>query len=154
MTLSRNKQNNIIMIALYDVLSRIKYKEENAPHYDVEALLMGLCEVSSIEEVPQYVRDNVYLTMQHYGEIVNNILPYLRGWSWDRIPLISQAIIIQSYTHYYFYPEKIDKRVAINIAIQQAKLFVDGITPVNDIEITLPCEQANFINALLDKVLK
>ena len=139
MELSRNKQHFVVMTVVYQILDHTVYGENKTP-LDVEDLMMNICEVETKEEVPNYVRDNVYLVMQHYGEIVNAIIPNLKGWSWERIPLLSQSIILSAYAHFY-YVEKIDKKVVIDVAVNLAKSYVGE-------------KQAKFINALLDGVLK
>ena len=45
---------------------------------------------------------------------------HLNRWKWSRLPLLSQAILLMSYAHFY-YVEKVDKRIVINIAVELAK---------------------------------
>ena len=70
---------------------------------------------------------------------MNTFTPFLTNWKWERLPTLTQASLIKSYAHFYFV-EKVDKHVVINVAIELAKTYVDPA-------------QAKFINAILDKVL-
>ncbi len=91
-------------------------------------------------EVNDFIKNSVALSLKNYGAAVRAFEPFLIGWEWKRIPLISQSILIMSYTHFYFV-EKIDKSVVINTAVELAKKYVDP-------------KQAKFINAVLDGVLQ
>ena len=71
-----------------------------------------------------------------YGEIVKAFTPYLINWKWERLPLLTQAILLMSYAH-YFYIEKVERTVVINVAVNLAKKYIDD-------------KQAKFINAILD----
>ena len=72
---------------------------------------------------------------------MNAYIPHLRNWKWERLPLLTQAILLMSYAHYY-YIEKVDKKIVINVAVDLAKKYIDD-------------KQAKFINAILDsEVLK
>ena len=57
----------------------------------------------------------------------------------DRLPLLTQAVLLMSYAHFY-YVEKIDKSIVINVAVELAKKYIEE-------------KQAKFINAILDEVL-
>lgn len=92
------------------------------------------------DEIDPYIKRSVALTMQHYGEIIEAFEPFLVNWKWERLPLITQAILLMSYAHFY-YVEKVDKKIVINIAVDLAKKYVED-------------KQAKFINAILDGVLK
>ena len=80
------------------------------------------------------------MSLKHYGDIKEAYGPYLKDWKWDRLPLLTQAILIMAYSHFY-YVEKVDKRIVINVSVDLAKKYIDE-------------KQAKFINAILDKVLK
>ena len=76
------------------------------------------------------------MSLKNYGEIKRAYEPYLKNWKWERLPLLTQAILLMSYTHYK-YIEKVDKKVVINVAVELAKKYIDD-------------KQAKFINAILD----
>jgi N utilization substance protein B len=102
-------------------------------------MISELCELP-FEECDQYVKDCVAISLSKYGEIKNKYLPYLRNWKWERIPLLTQSILIMSYAHYY-YIGNVDKKVIIDIAINLAKKYIEE-------------KQAKFINGILEKVLQ
>ena len=139
MEISRNQQHYIIMVAIYNELTDFIFgdKQVNRAASDVIA---SLCECD-IEDVPQYIIDTVMVSLSKFGEIKAAYTPYLKNWKWERLPLLTQAILLMSYTHFYFI-EKVDKVVVINTAVELAKKYIDD-------------KQAKFINAILDSgVLK
>lgn len=131
---TRNQQNAIIMTAIYNELIDFNYGN-NSLLRDAESLISSLCE-QEYANVDSYVKDTVMIALQKYSEIVSIYAKYLKNWTWDRLPQLTQAILLQSYVHYY-YIEKVDKKVVINIAVNLAKKYVDD-------------KQAKFINAILD----
>lgn len=138
MALTRNQENYIIMTVIYDELTDFLIGE-NKTFRDARELTSELCECP-YEEVSDYVKSSIAHSLNHYGEIVEAFTPYLRNWKWNRLPLLTQSVLIMSYAHYY-YVEKIDKRIVINIAVNLAKTYIEE-------------KQAKFINAVLDGVLK
>ena len=106
---------------------------------DARDLTSELCEMP-YDEVDDYIKSTVAFSLQKYGEIKEAFVPFLRNWKWDRLPLLTQAILMMSYAHFY-YVEKVDKKVIINTAVDLAKKYIDP-------------KQAKFINAILDGVIK
>ena len=139
MEVSRNQQHYIIMTVIYNELVDFAFGEQKI-NRDARELISSMCECE-YEEVDSYIKDTVMVSLQKYGEIRNAYIPYLRNWKWERLPLLTQAILLMSYTHFYFI-EKVDKSVVINIAVTLAKKYVEE-------------KQAKFINGILDSgVLK
>ena len=139
MEISRNQQHYIIMVAIYNELTDFTFgdKQVNRSASDVIA---SLCECD-IKDVPQYIVDTVMVSLSKFGEIKLAYAPYLKNWKWERLPLLTQAILLMSYSHFYFI-EKVDKVVVINTAVELAKKYIDD-------------KQAKFVNAILDSgVLK
>ena len=134
MEVSRNQQHYIIMTAIYNELTDFVFGKENE-YRNASDIIASLCECD-FQEVDPYIVDSVMVSLQKYGEIVAAYLPYLKNWKWERLPLLTQAILLMSYTHFYFI-EKVDKKVVINIAVNLAKKYIDE-------------KQAKFINAILD----
>ena len=77
----------------------------------------------------------------NYGKIVTELSKYLNNWTWERLPLMTQSILLISYAHFY-YVEEIAKAIVIDIALELAKKFI-GDT-----------KQIGFINGILDNALK
>lgn len=105
---------------------------------DARELTSELCECS-FEEVDPYIQNSITQTLNNYGAIRDAFIPFLKNWKWERLPLLTQAILLMSYAHFY-YVEKVDKKIVINIAVTLAKKYIDE-------------KQAKFINAILDGVL-
>lgn len=131
---SRNQAHVIVMTAIYNELVDFKFGDNNFVR-DAKELISSLCE-QDYEEVDPYIKDTVLISLAKYGEVVNAFMPYLRNWKWERLPVLTQAILLMSYVHFY-YIEKVDKKVVVNIAVDLAKKYVDD-------------KQAKFINAILD----
>ena len=138
MAISRNQSHFVIMTVIYDELADF-VMGGGASSRNANELIEEIAE-TPFDEVDPYIKRSVALTMQHYGEIVNAYRPLLVNWKWERIPLLTQAILLMSYAHFY-YVEKVDKKVVINTAVDLAKKYVEE-------------KQAKFINAILDGVLK
>ena len=138
MAISRNQSHFVIMTVIYDELADF-VMGGGASSRNANELIEEIAE-TPFDEVDPYIKRSVALTMQHYGEIVDAYRPLLVNWKWERIPLLTQAILLMSYAHFY-YVEKVDKKVVINTAVDLAKKYVEE-------------KQAKFINAILDGVLK
>ena len=138
MAISRNQSHFVIMTVIYDELADF-VMGGGASSRNANELIEEIAE-TPFDEVDPYIKRSVALTMQHYGEIVDAYKPLLVNWKWERIPLLTQAILLMSYAHFY-YVEKVDKKVVINTAVDLAKKYVEE-------------KQAKFINAILDGVLQ
>ncbi|MCR5505480.1 MAG: hypothetical protein K6F07_00575 [Bacilli bacterium] len=138
MEISRNQQHYIVMTVIYDEINDYVY---NGGHIfrDARDLIAGTAGMP-YEEVDPYVINCVNETLKHYGEIINAYTPFLKNWKWDRLPGLTQAILLMSYAHFY-YVEKVEKRIVISVAIDLAKKYIDE-------------KQAKFVHAILDGVLK
>lgn len=135
MELSRNQQHYIIMVAIYNELTDFTFGQSQISR-PAEDIIASLCDCE-IKEVPRFIIDSVMVSLSKYGEIKQAYAPYLKNWKWERLPLLTQAILLMSYTNFYFI-EKTDKAVIINIAVELAKKYIDD-------------KQAKFINGILDK---
>ena len=136
MPLSRNQTHLVIMTVIYNELVDFHYSEDQTFSRDAKELIQDMVGDIPYEEIDPFIKDMVLVSLQKYGEIVNAYQPFLRNWKWDRLPLLTQAILLMSYAHFYFI-EKVDKKVVINIAVDLAKKYIDD-------------KQAGFINAILD----
>ena len=135
--ISRNKENFIIMTVIYDELADFT-AGNNQPFRDVNEIIVEITDIP-LKDHSHYVQNMIASVLNHYGEIVSQFTPHLRDWKWDRLPLLTRAVLLMSYAHFYFV-EKIDKRIVINVAIELAKKYIEE-------------KQAKFINAILDEVL-
>ncbi len=138
MELSRNEQHYYVMTIIYNLLTDYNFANGEVKR-DLSELIESVLEVD-IKEAPSYIINTVNYVSANYGVIKTAVSPLLNNWTWDRLPLLTQAIILMSYTHFYAI-ERTDKKVVINIAVNLAKKYIEE-------------KQAKFINALLDKLLK
>ena len=134
--ISRNQENFIIMTVIYDELT--DYTAGNSAFRDVNEIILQITDVP-LNEHSNYVQNCISSVLTHYGEIVSAFQPHLRNWVWERLPLLTRAVLLMSCAHFY-YVEKIDKSIVINVAVELAKKYIEE-------------KQAKFINAILDEVL-
>ena len=135
--ISRNQENFIIMTVIYDEIADFTAGKDQ-PFRDVNEIILQITDIP-LAEHSVYVQNMIANVLNHYGEIISVFQPKLRDWKWERLPLLTQAVLLMSYAHFY-YVEKIDKRIVINIAVELAKKYIEE-------------KQAKFINAILDEVL-
>ena len=140
--ISRNQENFIIMTVIYDVMAdqtttRVTFEDGIR---NVDDIIVGMTDEGlTLKEHSNYVQNMISSTLNNYGSIISAFEPHLRNWKWDRLPLLTRAVLLMSYAHFY-YVEKIDKRIVINTAVELAKKYIEE-------------KQAKFINAILDEVL-
>ena len=137
MSINRNQQHYIIMTVIYDELNDFVIGGGKT-FRDARDLTSELCEMP-YDEVDDYIKSTIAHALNNYGAIISAFTPFLRNWKWDRLPLLTQSILLMSYSH-FFYVEEVDKRIVINTAVSLAKKYIDE-------------KQAKFINAILDGVL-
>ena len=104
---------------------------------DARQLLADVAEMP-YSEISPYVKNVVAYSLNNYGAIKDVFTPHLVKWKWDRLPLLTQSILLMSYAHSKVTDD--DKKVIINIAVDLAKKYIEE-------------KQAKFINAILDGVL-
>lgn len=138
MSLSRNEQNYIIMTTIYMELNDFNYGDKSSPR-SAKEIMTSLLSEKGENTIPPFVEDMVNVSLINYGEAVDTFSKKLKDWKWERLPLLTQAILLMSYTHYYKI-EKIDKAIVIDVAIKLAKEYIEE-------------KQAKFINAILDETL-
>lgn len=135
--LSRNKEHHLIMTVIYQELN--DFRNGDGKDFRDARELLCLASGLSYDQISDYVKNTVVISLQKYGFIVDKIAPHLVNWKWERLPLLTQAILIMSYTHFHFV-EDVDIKVVINVAVELAKTYIDE-------------KQGRFINAILQKVL-
>lgn len=137
MALSRNQEHYVIMTVIYDELSDfVLGKGRN--FRDARQLIADVAECP-YSEVSDFVKNVVTYSLNNYGNIIDIYTPYLKKWKWERLPLLTQSILLMSYSHSKV--EKTEKKIIINIAVDLAKKYIEE-------------KQAKFINAILDGVLE
>lgn len=131
--LSRNQEHELIMTCIYDALTYSNMGEE----FDIENIICSVFEVD-YDEISFFVKEIVIKSLGHVNEIKKIFQEKMPKWSFDRLNLIEQSILLMSYTHKQ--NEKSDKRIIIDVAVKLAKKFCDK-------------DDYKFVNAILDKVL-
>ncbi len=140
MSISRNQQNYIIMSVIYIELNDFNYGDKALSRSAEEMMYeMSKDYDPDLTKIPPFIEDMVNASLLNYGEAMNKFSAHLKGWKWERIPLISQAVLLMSYTRFYTI-DKVDKAIIIDIAVNLAKEYIDE-------------KQARFIHAILDETL-
>lgn len=134
MKITRNQQQEIGLAIIYSALSYVNADVV----FDVEELIETISGIP-IDEVPIFLKELTIKTLINIDKIINEITPKLVKWKFHRLNRVIQAILLMSYTH-YFYIGNVDKRIVINVAIKLAKRYVVG-------------DEYKFVNAILDEVL-
>lgn len=136
MVISRNKEHFIVMTVIYDELTDFVIGGGKT-FRDVRELVLGISGIPFEENSP-YVQKVIVYSLKNYGEIIKKFEPCLKEWSWCRLPLLTQAILIMSYAHSQV--ENTDKSIIINVAIELAKKYTEP-------------KQSKFVHAILDEVI-
>ena len=131
--LSRNEEHELIMTCIYDALLYSNMDKE----FSIEEIMCSVFDVT-YDEISFFVKEMVIKSLSHVNEIKLVYQANMPKWSFDRLNLVEQAILLMSYTHKQI--EKSDKSIIINIAVKLAKKFLDK-------------DDFKFVNAILDKVL-
>ena len=131
--LSRNEEHELIMTCIYDALLYSSMDKE----FSVEEIMCSVFEVE-YDEISFFVKEMVIKTLSHINDIKTVFQAKMPKWSFDRLNLVEQAILLMSYTHKQV--ENSDKGIIINIAVKLAKKFLDK-------------DDYKFVNGILDKVL-
>ncbi len=131
--LSRNEEHELIMSCIYDALIYVNMNKE----FSVEEIMCSVFDVE-FDEISMFAKEMVVKSLSHLDEIKIIFQEKMPKWSFDRINLVEQSILIMSFTHKQI--ENSDKSIIINIAVKLAKKFLDK-------------DDYKFVNGILDKVL-
>ena len=132
----RNAMEKAAMVAIFDALTYIAMDEP----VNVENLVESLFDLPYSECDP-FVKGCLIATISHYGEAILAFNSKMRKWTFDRLNRLEQAILLLAYVHYFYVEPNDDKSVVIDVAIKQAKTYLDE-------------KDYKFVNAILDNVLK
>ena len=131
----RNAMEKIAMIAIFDALTAVSMNEA----VDVEHIVSSLFDLPYSECDP-FVKEALICVIGHYPEAIAAFNDKMRKWTFDRLNLVEQAILLLAYVHFFHMKESADKGVIIDVAIKQAKIYLEP-------------KDAKFVNAILDNVL-
>lgn len=133
--LTRNQLQEKSLFALYAILTYADMKEE----VNIEELVSGISETSYAEADP-YLKKIVIASLKHLDEIIAVLNAHMNKWTFDRLNRVEQALLLLSYSHYFYVEDTVDKGVVIDVAVKLAKTYLDA-------------KDYKFVNAILDKVL-
>ena len=133
--LSRNKEQEKILGILYQALVLIDLKQE----LDVKQLLMDAYDCD-FEDVPLFSQQILVYSLKNLDKITKAFQTNMINWTFNRINKLEQALLILSYSHFY-YVKDVDKKVVIDVAVKLAKKYLDST-------------DYKFVNAILDKTLQ
>ena len=133
--LSRNQSQKVALFAVYDALTYLNMK---AP-IDIKAIVSGLCGCD-YEDADYFVKASVIHAVKYYDEAVNAFNAHMTKWTFDRKNRLTQALLLLSYVHFFYFEEKTDKKVVIDIAVRLAKTYLEP-------------NEYKFVNAILENVL-
>ena len=132
--ISRNKEQELIMVSIYDALTYISLGDE----FSIEQIMEDVFEMP-FDEISIYARQNVVKSLSHLDEIVAKFQAKMPKWKFSRLNRLEQAILLMSYTHAEIEGKEM-KKVIVDVAVRLAKKYLDD----NDYK---------FVNAILDNVL-
>ena len=133
---SRNSMQKAALIAIYDALT---YRDMGL-EVDVRGIVSALFDDQPYEECDYFVKACLVMAMKHFNEIVEAYNKLMRGWTFDRRNRVEQAILLLAYAHFYYVEPEVEKGVVIDIAVKQAKAYLD-------------MKDYKFVNAILDNAL-
>ena len=133
--LSRNKEQELIMISIYDALIYITSDME----FSLEKIVSSVYECS-YSDVPLFSKEVIIKSLSNYNTIVPIYQDKMPKWKFDRINNISKAILLMAYTQNKLIKDKTDKSVIIDVSVRLAKKYLED-------------KDYKFINAILDNVL-
>lgn len=131
--LSRNEEHELIMTCIYDALLYSNMDKE----FSIEEIMCSVFEVE-YDEISFFVKEMVIKSLSHVNEIKAIYQANMPKWSFDRLNLVEQAILLMSFTHKQI--ENSDKSIIINVAVKLSKKFLDK-------------DDYKFVNGILDRVL-
>ena len=134
-SISRNKQHNIAMSLIYQILCL----QDLHIDYDIKDLIASALD-QDFNDIDIYIKQVVVSAILHQKEIIDAFIPHLRKWKFERLAKVEQAILMLAYSH-YFYVKDVDKKIVINIAVNQAKDYLNK-------------DDYKFVNAILENVIQ
>ena len=134
MKYSRNKLQELSVMCIYQYL--FYYSRENRP--SIKEIIEGVTE-TNFAEVDQFLKKLFKNTVENAHTSVEDISKFLTDWTFDRLNLVDQAILLSSYTQFKYMNQP--KQVCIDVAVELSKRFSDE-------------QSYKYINGVLDKCLK
>ncbi len=130
---SRNKLQELTMFCIYQYL--FYYSSEDKPSISEIIESVFDCDVKNCDPfVKKLFKDSI----KYADSSIKDISMCLNEWSFDRLNLLEQAILLSAYTQFKYMEQP--KQVVINVAVELAKKYCDD-------------SSYKFINGVLDNCL-
>jgi len=130
---SRNKLQELTVFCIYQYL--FYYNSENKP--SISEIIESVFDCS-VKECDPFVKKLFKESIKNADESIKEISKHLTDWTFDRLNLLEQAILLSAYTQFKYMEQP--KQVAINVAVELAKKYCDETS-------------YKFINGVLDNCL-
>ena len=133
MAYSRNKLKELSVFCIYQYL--FYYNSDVKP--SIGDIIESVFDCS-VKECDPFVKKLFKDSIKYANESIGEISKYLTDWTFDRLNLLEQAILLSAYTQFKYMEQP--KQVVINVAVELAKKFCDETS-------------YKFINGVLDNCL-
>jgi len=130
---SRNKLQEKVVICIYQYL--FYYKAEIKP--SISEIIESVFECT-VKECDPFVKKVFKDSIKFADDSVRDISAYLNDWTFDRLNLLEQAILLSAYTQFKYMKQP--KQVVINVAVELSKKYCDETS-------------YKFVNGVLDNCL-
>lgn len=133
MAYSRNKLQELTVFCIYQYL--FYYNSDTKP--SIGDIIESVFDCS-VKECDPFVKKVFKESIKNADDSIKEISKYLTEWTFDRLNLLEQAILLSSYTQFKYMEQP--KQVVINVAVELSKKY---------------CDEASykFINGVLDSCL-
>ncbi len=116
MKYSRNKLQELTMLCIYQYL--FYYESKTRP--TIKELIEDIFN-QSFEECDPFVKKLLKVTIENANTSVIEISKCLKDWTFDRLNLVEQAILLFSYSQFKYMEQP--KEVCIDVAVDLTKKF-------------------------------
>lgn len=130
---SRNKIQELSVFALYQYLFYYSYQDRPS----LKEIIESVFDCSS-KECDEFAKTLIKTAIKNADDSIKNISSYLKDWTFERLNIMEQAILLSAYTQYTYMDQP--KTIAINVAVDLAKKYCDD-------------NSYKFINGVLDNCL-
>jgi len=134
-TITRNQAQEKTLLALYGALTYLDMKQE----VDVESLVSGIYD-SAYPDCPYFTKAVLISALKNLNSEIEAFNAKMNKWTFDRLNRVEQALLLLSYSQYFYVETDVEKAAVINVAIVLAKKYLEAT-------------DYKFVNAILDKVL-
>ena len=133
--IKRRDMHEMAMKAVYNELTYVHMGEE----VDVKKAVEAATELP-YEDAPRFVKEQAIAALKYLDECIALIQGHMRGWTFERLDRVEQAILINACNHFFHVEEGIDKSIVINRAVELANSYLEE-------------KDYRFVNAILDNIL-